>query len=130
MPAAAARARVEQALGSVLPADPARRAAIHADLLARFPDDAAPSRFWHEASSQAFRDFFVWGHDYDWGPGLTRAGAMGPRHVEICAESLQWGLLPADLTGKRVLDIGCWSGGDLLILRGLGAGKPRSSSPE
>jgi SAM-dependent methyltransferase len=29
-------------------------------------------------------------------------------------------MLPVNLEGKRVLDVGCWSGGDLLVLAGLG----------
>lgn len=112
---------VRQALESVLPTSPEQRRAVHQELLKRFPDDSPPANFWHAASSQAFRDFFVWGHDYDWGGGCVRTGAMGPRHVEIGTESIERGFIPSDLRGKRVLDIGCWSGGDLLLLRGLGA---------
>jgi len=118
---AAAEKTVNEALASVLPLSAEKRQAIHRELLRRFPDDASPGNFWHAASSQAFRDFFVWGHTYDWGTDCQRSGAMGPRHLEIASESIEHGLLPADLSGKRVLDIGCWSGGDLLLLRGLGA---------
>lgn len=121
MPRGEAEARVKAALESVLPADQARRTAVHRELADAFPDQASPADFWHSASSQSFRDFFVWGHDYDWGGGSARSGAMGPRHIEIAAESMERGFLPASLAGKKVLDIGCWSGGDLLILRGLGA---------
>lgn len=85
-----------------------------------FPDQASPEHFWHAESYRAFRDFFVWGHDHDFGHGVTRAGAMGTRHREICAEALELGLLPASLDGRRVLDVGCWTGGDLLALAGLG----------
>jgi 2-polyprenyl-3-methyl-5-hydroxy-6-metoxy-1,4-benzoquinol methylase len=85
-----------------------------------FPDQAHPDNFWHSESSVAFRDFFVWGHNHDFGHGITRAGAMGPRHTEITSEALRLGMLPASLKGKRVLDVGCWSGGDLLVLAGLG----------
>jgi SAM-dependent methyltransferase len=45
---------------------------------------------------------------------------MDARHKEITAEALHLGMLPADLKGKQVLDVGCWSGGDLLVLAGLG----------
>lgn len=85
-----------------------------------FPDTAQPDTFWHEASDLGFRDFFSWGHDHDFGFGLTRKGAMGGRHIEIASECLSRGMLPRDLKGKKVLDIGCWSGGDLLLLAGLG----------
>lgn len=85
-----------------------------------FPDSAPPDSFWHEASDLTFRDFFSWGHDHDFGYSFTRLGAMGKRHIEIASEAVSRGMLPSILTGKKVLDIGCWSGGDLLILAGLG----------
>lgn len=102
------------------------RNAADAERIARavaeeFPDHQTPKGFWDSASSSAFRDFFVWGHDHDFGHGITRAGAMGPRHVEIASEALELGMLPASLAGRQVLDVGCWSGGDLLVLAGLGA---------
>lgn len=85
-----------------------------------FPDQAQPDDFWHSQSSIAFRDFFVWGHNHDFGGGVSRVGAMGPRHVEITTEAIRLGMLPVSLQGKQVLDVGCWSGGDLLVLTGLG----------
>ncbi|MDD2308157.1 MAG: class I SAM-dependent methyltransferase [Desulfuromonadaceae bacterium] len=85
-----------------------------------FPDQEPPDGFWHDASSVAFRDFFVWGHNHNFGHGISRAGAMSSRHIEITAEALELGMLPARLDGKKVLDVGCWSGGDLLVLAGLG----------
>jgi 2-polyprenyl-3-methyl-5-hydroxy-6-metoxy-1,4-benzoquinol methylase len=85
-----------------------------------FPDQARPDDFWHSQSSIAFRDFFVWGHNHNFGCGISRTGAMGPRHVEITTEAMRLGMLPSSLRGKKVLDVGCWSGGDLLVLAGLG----------
>lgn len=85
-----------------------------------FPDQAQPNDFWHSQSSIAFRDFFVWGHNHNFGGGVTRTGAMGSRHVEITTEAIHLGMLPPSLQGKQVLDVGCWSGGDLLVLAGLG----------
>ena len=85
-----------------------------------FPDQAKPDDFWHSQSSIAFRDFFVWGHNHNFGCGVSRTGAMGPRHVEITTEAMRLGMLPTRLQGKQVLDVGCWSGGDLLVLAGLG----------
>jgi SAM-dependent methyltransferase len=121
MPPEAAASLVGRALAKWQAPDRQSAQAIAAALLKEFPDQARPDDFWHSESSGAFRDFFVWGHDHDFGHGVTRAGAMGARHVEITSQALQLGMLPADLTGKQVLDVGCWSGGDLLILAGLGA---------
>ena len=85
-----------------------------------FPDQARPDAFWETESSGAFRDFFVWGHNHDFGHGHTRNGAMGTRHIEIAVEAIHYGMLPPDLKKMQVLDVGCWSGGDLLVLAGLG----------
>jgi 2-polyprenyl-3-methyl-5-hydroxy-6-metoxy-1,4-benzoquinol methylase len=89
-------------------------------LLQEYPDQAQPEKFWHSEASGAFRDFFVWGHDQDFGFGVSRSGAMGGRHVEIAGEAIRLGMLSPALRGKEVLDVGCWSGGDLLLLAGLG----------
>ncbi|TCV83400.1 class I SAM-dependent methyltransferase [Sulfurirhabdus autotrophica] len=93
---------------------------VAATLEKEFPDQASPNDFWHSQSSGAFRDFFVWGHNHDFGCGITRLGAMDARHQEITSEAIQYGMLPQTLEGKQVLDVGCWSGGDLLVLAGLG----------
>jgi 2-polyprenyl-3-methyl-5-hydroxy-6-metoxy-1,4-benzoquinol methylase len=115
-----AQALVESALARWHRKDAdAARAALQSTLN-EFPDDHPPDRFWHEANTD-FRGFFTWGHDHDFGHGVRRAGAMSTRHQEIVAECIHMGLLPNALTGQRVLDVGCWSGGDLLILAGLGA---------
>ncbi|MEI6984957.1 MAG: methyltransferase domain-containing protein [Rhodospirillaceae bacterium] len=91
-------------------------------LLAEFPDDFAADEYWTAAkrAKHCFRDFFTWGHDHDFGFGFCRAGAMASRHVEIAEEAIQYGLLPPSLNDKRVLNVGCWSGGDTLLLAGLG----------
>jgi len=94
---------------------------VRRKLADEFPDDELPEAFWHDASSKQFREFFLWGHDHDFGHAMTRKGAMGARHIEITAESVQLGFLASDLRGLQVLDIGCWSGGDVLVLSGLGA---------
>jgi SAM-dependent methyltransferase len=46
---------------------------------------------------------------------------MSTRHIEITSETIALGMLPFDLNGLDVLDIGCWTGGDLMVLGGLGA---------
>ncbi|MBI3481089.1 MAG: class I SAM-dependent methyltransferase [Nitrosomonadales bacterium] len=111
---------VAQALAkweSTTPEDARRIASTLED---EFPDQARPDDFWHSQSSIAFRDFFVWGHNHNFGCGINRTGAMGPRHVEITTEAMRLGMLPTSLHGKQVLDVGCWSGGDLLVLAGMG----------
>lgn len=92
------------------------------DALAReFPDSVGTSDYWHAGAGIPFKDFFVWGHDHEFGFGQRRPGAMGGRHLEITAESVHLGLLPFDLAGQRVLNVGCWTGGDFQVLCGLGA---------
>ena len=85
----------------------------------KLPDDEAPGDFWHSASSKQFRDFFTWGHNHDFGYGVCRTGAMAERHIEITSEAIQMGFLAPSLENNKILDIGCWSGGDLLILAGM-----------
>lgn len=121
MPAADAARVVAQALRRWRLPDAAAARRAMGQLAREFQDDAMPDDFWHEASSKQFREFFIWGHDHDFGHGVTRGGAMGTRHVEITTEAIQTGFLPPDLGGQKVLDIGCWSGGDVLVLSGLGA---------
>lgn len=112
---------VQEAMQKWQASDQQTAESFNATLLKEFPDTAEPDSFWHEASDLGFRDFFSWGHDHDFGFGFKRNGAMGSRHIEIVSESLSRGMLASNLTGKKVLDIGCWSGGDLLLLAGLGA---------
>ena len=121
MPPEEALRTVNAALQRWQLSDPARAREVHEALLERFPDHYAPDEYWQGASSQKFRDFFVWGHNHEFAPGIVRSGAMGDRHKEITSELISLGMLPVELRGKEVLDIGCWSGGDLLILAGLGA---------
>jgi 2-polyprenyl-3-methyl-5-hydroxy-6-metoxy-1,4-benzoquinol methylase len=85
-----------------------------------FPDEYHPDAYWNAAADHGFRDFFSWGHDHDFGHGVRRTGAMSGRHLEIIGECLTHGFFPPDLSGRTVLDVGCWSGGDILALTGLG----------
>jgi SAM-dependent methyltransferase len=117
----AARAAVAAAVARWTPRDRRRAEEIYHTLLTEFPDQESPKSYWHDAVQKGFTDFFTWGHDQSFGFQLHRAGAMGTRHQEIAAEAISLGYLPADLTGQYVLDVGCWTGGDVLVLSGLGA---------
>jgi len=124
-PAAAATAQARQRAAAAMARwqadDPATALAIAATLATEFPDDASPAHFWHDAAGTGFTRFFTWGHDHDFGHGVRRPGAMATRHLEIGAEAIALGFLPSALAGAEVLDVGCWSGGDALLLAGLGA---------
>lgn len=61
-----------------------------------------------------------WGHNHDFGDGIVVNGTMENRHLRIMQRFLAQGL-PENLSGKRVLVIGCYTGGDALLLAALGA---------
>lgn len=61
-----------------------------------------------------------WGHNHDFGEGFLINGTMENRHLRIMNRFLQEGL-PQDLHGKKILVIGCYTGGDALLLSVLGA---------
>ncbi len=63
---------------------------------------------------------FMWGHHHDFGT-FALNGPMGNRHVEIIADFMDKFGLPHDLSGKKILDVGVWTGGTSLILSALGA---------
>ena len=121
MPLGTAHTIVEQAAARWrAPSRDEARRRINA-LAREFPDHTATGTYWHAGAGKPFKDFFLWGHDHEFGFDLRRPGAMGARHLEITAESVHLGLLPFDLAGRKVLNIGCWTGGDFQVLCGLGA---------
>jgi 2-polyprenyl-3-methyl-5-hydroxy-6-metoxy-1,4-benzoquinol methylase len=64
---------------------------------------------------------FHWGHDHDFGEFFLQ-GRMGDRHLRIVSDFIdRFGALPMSLEGKRILDIGCWTGGTSLLLCAMGA---------
>lgn len=70
------------------------------------------------------RDFtvaFRWGHDHDFGAFQIK-GQMGDRHIRHLAEFID-GLkaIPQSLSGMKVLEIGCWTGGTSLLMCAMGA---------
>ena len=63
---------------------------------------------------------FHWGHDHDFGDFKLK-GRMGNRHIELLETFIDVFNLPRDLTGFKVLDVGCWTGGTSLLLCRMGA---------
>lgn len=63
---------------------------------------------------------FHWGHNHDFGTFKLK-GRMGDRHIEVLAEFIDHYGLPKDLTGKKVLDVGVWTGGTSLLLYAMNA---------
>ena len=92
------------------------------DLTARIGTIDPDAEGYHDPARQ--RDLsikFRFGHDHDFG-AFSLDGQMGERHLELLATFIdRLGALPMDLSGKRVLDIGCWTGGASLALAAMGA---------
>jgi len=64
---------------------------------------------------------FHWGHNHDFGD-FSLKGRMEDRHLEILATFMDiFKVLPKTLTGMKILDIGCWTGGTSLLLAAMGA---------
>jgi len=64
---------------------------------------------------------FQWGHDHDFG-NFSLKGRMRDRHLRLLATFMdRFGALPRSLTGLKILDIGCWTGGTSLLLCAMGA---------
>jgi SAM-dependent methyltransferase len=63
---------------------------------------------------------FHWGHDHNFGT-FEVGGRMGSRHIDLLANFVS--IFPvslADFDQKRILDVGCWTGGTTLLLSTLG----------
>lgn len=121
MPLGTARAVVEQAQTRWRAENVGDARRMNNTLAREFPDSTATAGYWHDRAGTPFKDFFTWGHDHDFGFGIERPGAMSTRHLEITSECVCLDMLPFDLNGARALNIGCWTGGDFLVLTGLGA---------
>lgn len=63
---------------------------------------------------------FVWGHNHDFGSFAIR-GAMGDRHIGVMSHFIKNDALAFDLDGKKVMEIGAWTGGMSMILAAMGA---------
>ena len=70
---------------------------------------------------------FHWGHDHRFNDALQVEGRMGTRHLNLMAQFMvRYGLKPDHFADKRVLDVGCWTGGTTLLLKALGAADIRA----
>lgn len=85
-----------------------------------YPDEQTVDLAWDNPADADFVSFFTWGHDHDFGHGYRRDGVMGQRHVEIVAHGIHLGMMPRDLSYQAVLNVGCWTGGDAMLLDEMG----------
>src|ERR1700722_18001612 len=65
---------------------------------------------------------FYWPYDHDFGDFKVGPGTGRYRHADLLSTFIdRFGAIPRDLTGKKVLDIGCYLGGPSLLLAAMGA---------
>ncbi len=67
---------------------------------------------------------FHWGHDHRFNSKIAIKGRMGNRHLNLMAQFMIRHNLTIDYFNlKNVIDVGCWTGGTLLLLKALGVNK-------
>jgi SAM-dependent methyltransferase len=87
-------------------------------------DDHAMEGYADPAAQRDLSVKFHWGHHHDFGE-FCLVGRMRQRHLWLLGNFMEDAALgkplPRDLRGKRVLDVGCWTGGTSLLLAAMGA---------
>lgn len=63
---------------------------------------------------------YGWGQTVDFGP-FRKEGFLGVQYLEIAGLYDAWGWWPRDLTGLKVADVGCFTGGHSLLMAARGA---------
>jgi len=63
---------------------------------------------------------FQWGHNHDFGT-FKKAGMMHDRHIGLLAHFLNIKAIERDLSDKKIMDIGTWTGGPTLLYEAMGA---------
>lgn len=62
---------------------------------------------------------FTWGHNHDFGEFQLK-GRMEDRHIDVLCNFILYFDLPIDFfENKKILDIGCWTGGTSILLVAL-----------
>jgi SAM-dependent methyltransferase len=61
---------------------------------------------------------FRWGHNHDFGT-FRVDGYLKDRHIDIIDKFVNY--FDIDFKSRRILDVGCWTGGTSLLLSALGA---------
>jgi 2-polyprenyl-3-methyl-5-hydroxy-6-metoxy-1,4-benzoquinol methylase len=82
--------------------------------------DAEVERLRARAEELAERAQYGWGHTIDFGR-FTMPGLLGEKYLTLAGVVDQLGWWPTDLTGRRVADVGAFTGGLSVLLAARGA---------
>jgi 2-polyprenyl-3-methyl-5-hydroxy-6-metoxy-1,4-benzoquinol methylase len=84
-------------------------------------EDAAMEGYADPSQQRDLSIKFHWAFNHDFGD-FYLPGRLGDRHITLISTILDWfPVLPKDLAGVRVMDVGCWSGSVSLLLAAMGA---------
>ena len=83
-------------------------------------DSVEPETLHRESNNRIHSTKYFFQHNHDFG-NFRINGVMHDRHIAIMICFIRDLGLPMDLSGKRVLDVGAWTGGTSMVLSALGA---------
>ena len=67
---------------------------------------------------------FHWGHNHRFNDEIFVPGRMGDRHIHLMAEFMAgYKISYEGFANKKILDVGCWTGGTTLLLKALEANR-------